>query len=147
MLAAMSSSAMAEWVEVSKSGEETEETNFITVYADPDTIQKIGNKAKMWVLIDYKKVEKGFGAKSVKHKEEYDCMEKKQRIFFIAFYTGHKGKGKTVLILNEPEAGWQQLPTGSIGRITLDYACSFRPKLPETFPNETFSKVNEKDKQ
>ena len=71
--------------------------------------------------------------------EEYDCRENKQWIFFIAFYTGHKGKGKTVLIHNEPEAGWQQLPAGSIGRITLDYACSFRPKLPKTFPNETFS--------
>ena len=73
MLAVMSSSAMAEWVEVSKSGEKTEETNFITVYADPDTIQKIGNKAKMWVLIDYKKIDKGFGAKSVKHKEGGTC--------------------------------------------------------------------------
>lgn len=139
MLAVLSNSAMAEWVEVTKSGERTEETDFIIVYADPDTIRKTGNKAKMWVLIDYKIIEVEYGAASVRQREEYDCKEKKQRILFIAFYTGHIGKGETVLIHNEPEARWQQLPTGSIGRITLEYACSFRPKTPETFPEETFS--------
>ena len=40
LLAVVSSSAMAEWVEVVKSGEGIEEKDFITVYADPDTIQK-----------------------------------------------------------------------------------------------------------
>jgi len=139
MLVIVSSGVMAELVEVAKSGEGTEETDFIIVYADPDTIRKKGNKAKMWVLIDYKIIEEEYGATSVRQREEYDCKEKKQRIFFIAFYTGHMGKGETVLIHSEPEARWQQLPTGSIGRITLEYACSFRPKLPRSFPDITFS--------
>ncbi len=81
MLAVVSSSAIAEWVEVTEGGEETET---ITAYADPDTIRKTGNRVKMWVLVDYKKDEEEFGILSARLKEEYDCKEKKQRILFMA---------------------------------------------------------------
>ena len=47
LLAVVTSSAMAEWVEFTEDDEET-----LTVYADPDTIQKTGNIVKMWSLIN-----------------------------------------------------------------------------------------------
>ena len=105
ILAVMSSSAIAEWVEVAKGGEEIET---ITAYADPDTIRKTGNRVKMWVLVDYKKDEEEFGILSARLKEEYDCKEKKQRILFMAFYSGHMGKDETVEILSGAEGSWQQ---------------------------------------
>ena len=49
LLAAVSSSAMAEWVYVAKNKEGT-----YAVYADPTTIRKAGNTVKMWGLDDHK---------------------------------------------------------------------------------------------
>ena len=116
MLAVVSSSAMAEWVKVS-------EDKLVTVYADPTTIRKLGNKVKMWVLVDYKKDEEEFGILSARLKEEYDCKEKKQRILFMAFYSGHMGKDETVEILSEPEGSWQQPLVGDLAEALLEFAC------------------------
>ncbi len=116
MLAVVSSSAMAEWVKVS-------EDKLVTVYADPTTIRKLGNKVKMWVLVDYKKDEEEFGILSARLKEEYDCKEKKQRILFMAFYSGHMGKDETVEILSEPEGSWQQPLVGGLAEALLEFAC------------------------
>ena len=41
---------MAEWVEIAGSAEGTDETEVITVYADPETILKTGNRVKIWSL-------------------------------------------------------------------------------------------------
>jgi len=140
MLAVVSSGAMAaEWVEIGETDKETTEAYASTFYADPDTIRKTGNRVKMWVLVDYKKDEEEFGILSARLKEEYDCKEKKQRILFTAFYSGHMADGGTVLVYSEPEARWQQHLTGSVANIVLEYACSFRPQLPQTIPDIIFS--------
>jgi len=47
--------------------------------------------------------------------------------------------GGTVLVYSEPEARWQQHLTGSVANIVLEYACSFRPQLPQTIPDIIFS--------
>ena len=120
LLAVVSSSAIAEWVEVAKGGEETET---ITAYADPDTIRKTGNRVKMWVLVDYKKDEEESGILSARLKEEYDCKEKKQRILFMAFYSGHMGKDETVEILSGAEGSWQQPLVGGLAEALLEFAC------------------------
>ena len=122
---------MAEWVKVTGSAEETMS---ITVYADPDTILRTGNRVKMWSLTDYKKTEEESGATSAKQKDEHDCKEKKSRILFIAFYSGHMGRDEAVLIDSEPDDSWQQLLVGSADEAILDFACRFRPKLPRTSP-------------
>jgi hypothetical protein len=49
------------------------------------------------------------------------------------------GNGETVLIHSEPQASWQQHRVGSIAEAVLEFACGFHPKIPETFPDETFS--------
>jgi hypothetical protein len=66
LLAVVSSSAAAEWVEVSKS-----ET--VTVYADPATIRKAGDMVKMWTLSDYKTPDDVHRSRVYQH--EYDCKE------------------------------------------------------------------------
>ena len=118
LLAVVSSNAIAEWVEV-----DTSRRVGLTAYADPDTIRKTGNRVKMWVLVDYKKDEEEFGVLSARLKEEYDCKEKKQRILFMAFYSGHMGKDETVGILSEPEGSWQQPLVGGLAEALLEFAC------------------------
>jgi len=134
MLAVVSSSAMAEWVEIAGSAKGTDETEVITVYTDPDTILKTGNMVKIWSLTDYKITEEESCVTSARQKDEYDCKEKKHRILFIAFYSGHMGKGETVFIDNE-RGDWHQPLAGSVDEAILDFVCRFRPKLPRTFTN------------
>ncbi len=129
MLAVMSSSAMAEWVEIGETDKETTEAYATTFYADPNTIRKIGNRVKMWSLSDYKITSEEFGVTSSKSQDEYDCKEKKQRVLFISFYSGHMGKGETVVIHNE-RGDWKPTSPGSANEAILKFACSFRPELP-----------------
>ena len=138
VLVIVSNSAMAEWVKVAVSGEGVEEADSMTAYADPDTIRKTSNRVKMWMLTDYKITGEESGVTSARQKGEYDCKEKKERILFIVFYSGHMNKGETDLIHNV-RGDWKPILQGSVSEIMLEYACAFRPKMPETFPDDTFS--------
>lgn len=72
LLAVVSSSVSAEWVEVG--GSDTE--NF-TSYADPATIRKSDNMVMMWSLLDYDTahVHEGKTYLSIKAQFEYDCKD------------------------------------------------------------------------
>ncbi len=145
ILAVMSSSVMAEWIEVAKGGEEIET---ITAYADPTTIRKTGNKVKIWVLIDrkttwvpdgHKTAIEELGVLSSRGKRVYDCEKKQWRILFLALYSENMGGGETVLTINSRDEWKSVPPPDSAGRAVFKFACSFRPELPHTFPDETFS--------
>jgi hypothetical protein len=72
LLAVVSSNAMAEWVAVNRS-------KYATGYANPATIVKDGNIAKMWSLVDCKTITRFIGGPpfmSIKSQEEFDCKEK-----------------------------------------------------------------------
>ena len=122
LLAVVSSSAMAEWVEIGETDKETTEAYASTFYADPDTIRKTGNRVKMWSLVDYKITMEELGVTSSKSQDEYDCKEKKQRVLFISFYSGHMGKGETVVIHNE-RGDWKPTSPGSANEAILKLAC------------------------
>src|SRR5664279_5447627 len=92
LLSVVSSSATAAWVVVGKIGTSTD-------YADPTTIRKADDKAKMWVLHDYKTkvlVENGTPFLSTKEQTEYDCKEKRLRMLSMSFYSRNKVRGKMV---------------------------------------------------
>ena len=125
LLAVVSSSAMAEWVYI---GQTEKEELLLTTYADSDTIRKEGNTIKMWILHDFNTLRLNFI--SARIKEEYDCKEKKQRILFIAFYTGHMGGGETVAIITDPEDQFKPTAQGSLVEAVLKFACGFRTELP-----------------
>lgn len=123
---------MAEWVKVAADVDE------VTYYADPDTIRESGNMVKMWVMKDYKIAEK-LGVLSARSKHELDCNKKQYRNLFISLHSGHMGRGETLFIQNE-RGDWDEVPPDSIIGSVLDFACAFHPtKMPETFPDETFS--------
>ena len=139
LLAVMSCSVMVEWVEVGSNEYELGDEYVVhAAYADPDTIRKTGNTVKMWSLLDYKMAEEELGTISVRQKEEYDCKEKQLRTLFESFHTGHMADGETVFIHNV-RGDWEPALPDSVAEAVLEFACRFRPKLPQTFPSETFS--------
>ena len=132
MLVVASTSATAEWVKVAADVDE------VTYYADPDTIRESGNMIKMWVMNDYKIVENLDGL-SARSKKEFGCNKKQYRDLFISLHSGHMGRGETLFIHNE-RGDWESTPPDSVVEAILEFACAFHPtKMPETFPDETFS--------
>jgi hypothetical protein len=131
LLAVISSDVMAEWVFVVRNKEKT-----LTVYADPTTIRKMGNKAKMWTLYDYKEI-KMPGIISVRQKKEYNCKKNMGRRLFLSANSGHMAGGDTVIIYNQ-RGNWRPTPPGSVIASALKFACGFHPKLtPRNFPSRT----------
>jgi len=99
LLAGVSSSAAAEWIAVG-SGEPS------TLYADPSTIRKAGDRVQMLDLLDFKtaQVTEGYRYMSSKTLSEYDCKEERTRILYFTLHSENMGRGEAVftLALNEP---------------------------------------------
>src|ERR1035438_1213371 len=92
LLAAVSSSAMAEWVMVSQSKE-------TTAYFNPSTIKKKGEKVKMWDMLDFRRADKTDDGKtfiSNMAQDEFDCSEEQSRNLYSSGYSENMGKGVIV---------------------------------------------------
>jgi len=91
LLAVVSSSAMAKWVEVS-------EDKLVTAYADPTTIRKLGDKVKMWALWDYSTAQEGDSKPymSVRIQNEYNCKEETDRQIYATTFSGNMAEGNTI---------------------------------------------------
>jgi hypothetical protein len=136
LLLLVSSSAMAEWVEVTAVRSQ-ESPEIQTAYTDPATIHKSGNLVKMLVLVDHqsglsKGVEskldtiffrsKGDITKSWKVEDEFDCKDNRLRMRSYIAYSEHMGSGEIVpndVVTNQ----WEPVIPGSIGEALWKYAC------------------------
>jgi len=119
MLAVVSSSAVAEWVYVGT-------TDKSTVYADPTTIRKSGNKVKMWALYDFNLVKEIGGNKylSKKFQDEYDCKEEQERMLYFSEHSENMGEGDVVYVgYKLPDKNWTPIPPGSIVEGLWKFAC------------------------
>lgn len=117
LLAVVSSSAAAEWVEVARS-------DTSTFYADPATIRRAGNIVKMWDLID-RKTPDNFNNKpymSQRSQHEYDCKEEQWRTLYFTFFSGNMAGGNAVYIDSDP-GKWAPVPPGSIAEGMWKFAC------------------------
>lgn len=120
MLAVMSSSAMAEWVEFIEDDEET-----LTFYVDPTTILKNGNNVKMWGLIDYKKAQELPFLPlymSIKNQYEFNCKEEQTKVLYKSYHAKNKGRGKVIYSNNNPE-NWSPVSPDSIEKILWKFVC------------------------
>ena len=81
---------MAEWTAVGNAG--------VSVYSDFGTINRIGNKVKIWSLLDYKTVKKvgSYRFLSQMMRFEYDCEEETTRLLDAYSYSGNMRQGETV---------------------------------------------------
>lgn len=84
-----------DWFEV---GEDEDGTSN---YVDQQSIQRAGNKVKVWVLYDFKSGQLIGSSKisylSLLAKVEYDCFEYTQRKLDAYLYSGNMGNGDIIL--------------------------------------------------
>jgi len=121
LLVAASGSAGAEWTQVG-----TSDTS--TVYADPATISKDGNIAKMWHLLDFKTVQSrpyGLPYWSQKTQQEYDCTEARERTLEFHHYSENMGNGDVTHTDSEP-GDWKPVLPGTPGAARRELACGKR---------------------
>jgi hypothetical protein len=111
----ISTNAMAEWVEIGKS------KNFI-VYVDPATIRKSGNMVKIWSLHDYKTAQGSIPYMSSRLEREHDCIEKRGKQLFLAFYSKNMGRGGSIWKDTESR-NWLPVASGTIKEVVWKYAC------------------------
>ena len=92
LLAVVSSSAAAEWVQVGS-------TETTVVYADPASIRKADDTAKIWVLFDLKTAVPSAGTgpfMSSKAQYEYDCKQERMRGLYYTIHSGSMAGGEVV---------------------------------------------------
>ena len=118
-LVTISNHAIAEWINISTNGDSS------TIYADPTTIQKLGNRTKMWVLFDYRKAitESGDKIMSIKKHEEYDCNKSQARLLYLSKHSGRFTEGKVIYVNDIPNNEWVPIIPGSIPADLWRYAC------------------------
>jgi len=101
----------------------------MTVYIDPSTLRRKGDRVKVWLLQDLKtENSKGTEILSVKAQKEYDCEEEQERTIAIMPYSGHMGSGSSVVPQRSldrlPLHKWRPVVPGSVGRAFWELACS-----------------------
>lgn len=112
--------AYAEWVEVSAS-----KMAGVIAYADPDTIRRKGNLAKMWSLFDIKTTQTG-GVNSylsIKAQQAYDCAQDRSRALAYTKFSGNMGHGAEVYSVSV-EQTWKPVAPMSVGQELWKVACS-----------------------
>lgn len=112
--------AYAEWVRLNENEEGT------TVYVDPDTIRRKGDRVKMWELYDYKTALNTASGPSSSNRQqsEYDCPEERTRTLAAQTYSGNMLSGKFLKNYTFDEDQWQPIPPGTLGQALWQFACS-----------------------
>lgn len=124
ILALIAHTVMADWSLVDESADGS-----TIVYADFDTIQKIGDNIEMWTLADFKTVKEFSGIEflSSKYKKEYDCKQEQARMLAFTLFSANRGGGQIVYSNDDPDE-WEPVTPGSVAKTLLETACG---KLPE----------------
>ena len=125
LLAAVSSSAAANWVPVDEI-----ETNTTITYVDLSTILKKGDTVRMWSLNDYDTFQFAqFGLPepylSTSHQYEYDCKAKRLRRFSFSFHSGNMAQGK-VVSRSTATSNWELVRPDTVNETLWKLACGKR---------------------
>ena len=91
LLLLSSAPAYAEWVLVSVVDQEG-----VTIYVDPGTIHRKGDRVTMWELIDYATIQTVTGASflSARLQREYDCAGDRHRTLALTKLSGNMGPAR-----------------------------------------------------
>lgn len=119
-MAAAAQSLGTGWVLVSFDGT-------FTIYADPATIRKTGNRVKMWDLLDYNMADKISGKPymSIRGQSEYDCKEEKIRSLYATYHSENMARGEVVSTGTKP-SNWEPVAPGSMAAALWKMACKKR---------------------
>jgi hypothetical protein len=118
VLLVLSGNAMADWVKVGGSADGT------VSYANPSTIRKNGNMAKIWSLLDYTKARTLSNMKylSMKSLGEYDCKGEQMRMLAFSWFSENMGEGD-VVYTDSSAGNWLPVQPDSLGEGLWKYAC------------------------
>ena len=118
LLLMVSTNVFAEWTEVGSNDE-------MTAYVDFGTIKKKDHKVKIWILFDFKTVQKAISYRylSQMERDEYDCDEETSRMLDLYWYSGNMKQGDIVYSETNMKDGTLSLPPGSTGERLLKIAC------------------------
>ena len=114
LLVAMSTGAMAEWVELGENDQGV-------YYIDPTTIRKDGNFRRVWTMDDLKQRGKS-GEMSTRTLEEYDCKEELYRTLVISAHDKPMLSGSTLLSVNITTE-WRFVPPDTPAEARRSIAC------------------------
>lgn len=115
-----SGNAYAEWQEIGR-------TDLFTVFVDPATLQKQGDKTQIMSMLDFKKPGQNpttkENANSIIGLNEYDCSAVKYRPIEFKVFAGNKGKGKVVEEQKTPDSPFESIENGSWPAGVFNVAC------------------------
>lgn len=115
LLAAMSTGAIAEWVQYL-------ETEQIVYYIDAATIRRDGNFRKVWLVQDLKQRTK-YGAMSRRFLEEFDCKKERFRLLSISVHSGPMASGETLGPTLSDQWQWEYIAPSTVTAETLKLVC------------------------
>lgn len=117
LLAAMSGSAMAQWVVV-------DESSLGKIYVNQGTISKSGDVIKLWELIDLKKAQEHGGESffSYTSEVEYDCVRKSFHTLKTVGLSGRMATG-TVVASGSGSRQWQPVNGGTSAERSWRFVC------------------------
>ncbi|OGA31929.1 MAG: hypothetical protein A3G80_01870 [Betaproteobacteria bacterium RIFCSPLOWO2_12_FULL_62_13b] len=120
LLAVVSSSASAAWVELGSN-------DYSTYYVDATSIRRDGDTVKMWSLLDFRKARtfEKLPYMSLKAQGEYDCKREQLRVFSGTRQSENMGEGDAVSRISEPSE-WSAVAPGGIGQAFWKFACEKR---------------------
>src|SRR5262249_19533133 len=111
----------AGWVAVEK---QYQPAGLETVYFDPETVRRDGNRANLWQLTDIKWNDTTRFLSAKTHKE-FDCTQSWVRILQIIEFSRQMGTGRSTPGYIE-NGRWQPIETHSLNRALLQIACGKR---------------------
>jgi hypothetical protein len=96
-----------------------------TIYVDPSSIRREGNRAEMWVLIDYRSPQPDKTGKQVlsdKLRYEYDCRARQLSIIDTSAHAGPMASGETINVNPDPPQ-LTPVPAGTTAERMWSRAC------------------------
>ncbi len=118
LLAVVSNSAMAEWVNLGNN-------DTFTAYADAETIRRTGDNVAMTILFNYNatyQVEDGKPVKSIKVKKEYDCKTKRYRQLTLVAFSELMGVGRAIYDDSDARP-WIRIKSNTLEEMVFNYFC------------------------
>lgn len=123
LLVLTSALANAKWVAVEKNNQFA---GSMTVYVDPDTIDRQGDLVLLWQLIDYKTMQGGRSPSrfsSMKMQKQFDCVAVRVRLLRATVFWGNMGTGNTTEAYVE-EGNWVLVEPDSVDQALWEVACN-----------------------
>jgi hypothetical protein len=100
------------------------ETDGTVKYVDLQTIEKRGDRRRVWTVQDLKK-RGGQGELSFRRLLEFDCQNRQYLIVWIAGHSGHMAGGRVLGSGPNPIPAWAKITNGSAVEASLKMVCGF----------------------